>query len=75
MTPHRHLDLEPPSPIWGWLLMPARLVVAAFLHLEQAMKPNVTDDFGRAFRSRRAPSDDAAIRRAIAEFDNKHNTP
>ena len=66
------LDLDP-QPEWvGWALMPARLVVACFLHLEQALKPEVADDFGYMFRTAKADNDDRMIRQAIADFDAKH---
>lgn len=67
----RPLDIEPPSPIWGWLLMPARIVVAAFLHLEQAMTPDVDPErFGHMFRS--ADTDERRAMRAVQEFDARH---
>jgi hypothetical protein len=64
------LDIEPPSPIRGWLLMPIRLIVAAFLHMEQSMKPDIdTERFGYMFRS--ADTDDRTIRRAVEQFDER----
>jgi hypothetical protein len=69
------LNLDP-QPAWvGWALMPARLLVASFLHLEQSLKPDVPDDFGKVFRSRRQAAnlqDERAIQQAVASFDAKH---
>lgn len=72
MTLHP-LNIDP-QPAWvGWALMPARLVVAAFLHLEQAMKPEVTEDFGHMFRAKsKANGDTAAIIESVERFDAKH---
>lgn len=63
-----------PQPSWvGWALLPARIVVAAFLHLEQAMKPEVTEDFGHMFRAKsKANGDTAAIIEAVERFDAKY---
>lgn len=72
----RPLNIDP-QPAWvGWALMPARLVVAAFLHLEQTMKPDIDpDSFGHMFRSHRHASqidDERAICQAVERFDAKH---
>lgn len=68
-----------PQPDWvGWALMPARLIVAAFLHLEQSLKPDVSDEFGHMFRSHRHPDsihDERQIQQAVATFDAKHRRP
>lgn len=70
----RPLNIDP-QPAWvGWALMPARLIVAAFLHLEQAMKPNVdAERFGYMFRAKsKAKGDTEAIIEAVERFDAKH---
>lgn len=74
---YKPINLDP-TPAWvGWALLPARLLVAAFLHIEQIMKPDVdTDRFGYMFRSERGKlescTDEDLIVESVRMFDKNH---